>query len=139
MKKIFLILQLFFIPGIFAADADILREIRNLRVDLNQMRDDMNKRFEQVDQRFEQTDKRFEQVDKRFETVDKRLDFMQNLIIVIIGLVFTSPFLVEYMARKRTDKDRDISDKMEKLIIALKEVAQKDPRLAKALKLTGLL
>jgi uncharacterized protein YoxC len=125
MRKFILVIFLISTPAIFSTESDILREIKNLRVDMNQMRDDMNQMRDDMN--------------KRFEQIDKRFDFIQNLITVIIGLIFTSPFLVEYMARKRSEKERDVSDKTEKLIIALKEVAQKDTRLAKALKLTGLL
>jgi TolA-binding protein len=134
MKKyiIFIIILFSFSTTTSAAENDILREIKNLR-------EDMNKRFEQVDKQFEQIDKRFEQNERRFEQIEKRLDFMQSLIIVIIGIVFTSPFLVEYMARKRSEKDKESIERTEKVIITLKEVAQKDARLAKALKLTGLL
>jgi hypothetical protein len=77
--RIFLLLAIVLPSGAaYSAEADILREIKNLREDMKLMREDirseiktlredMNKRFEQVDKRFEQVDKRFEQVDKRFE------------------------------------------------------------------------
>ncbi len=66
--RIFLILLVLMQSFLFADNsAQILNEIKQLRID-------MNKRFEQVDKRFElmqnNMDKRFEQVDKRFEQVD---------------------------------------------------------------------
>ena len=95
----------------------VLREISQLRAD-------MNKRFEQIDKRFEQTDKRFEQV-------EKRLDFLQQLFYVVMALVLTSPFLAFYLKEKSQGK-------MQALIFALREASQKDENLSKALKIAGL-
>jgi hypothetical protein len=66
VTRIFLLLSLLLPSGAaYSNEADILREIKNLREDTNRefrtLREDMNKRFEQVDKRFEQVDKRFEQ------------------------------------------------------------------------------
>ena len=75
--------------GLFLAlRADLRKEIRNLRADMEKRFDQvdrqfgqvdrqfggMEKQFGRVDKRFEQVDKRFEQVDKRFEQVDKQFE-----------------------------------------------------------------
>lgn len=146
-------LWIVFTPAVFAGDGVVLKEQKSPYFGLTQLRDDMNRRFDLVDKKFEAVDKRLtgidqrlssvdqklSSMDQRFESMDKRFDFMQNLVYVVIGLLFGSPFLIEFMARKRSEKDHDVSDKTEKLIISLNEVARKDSRLARALKLTGLL
>jgi len=110
----------------------ILKEIQNLR-------DDMNKRFEQVDKRFEQVDKRFEQVNKQFEQVDKRLDFMQNILYILMGLIFASPFIAIYLKDKKELEQRKVLDNVKAMMFVLRELAQDDDRFAKALKSASLM
>jgi len=110
----------------------ILKEIQNLR-------DDMNKRFEQVDKRFEQIDRRFEQVDKRFEQVDKRLDFMQNILYILMGLIFASPFIAIYLKDKKDLEERKVLDNVKAMMFVMRELAQDDDRFAKALKSASLM
>ncbi len=86
----------------------------------------------------EAMDRRFEAVDRRFESIDRRLDFLQNLTLALLGFVLASPFIIEYMARRRSDRDTAALDDSRKVIIALREAAQKDKNLANALRLTGL-
>jgi tetrahydromethanopterin S-methyltransferase subunit G len=109
----------------------ILQEISQLRLDMNKRFEQVDKRFEQVDKRFEQVDRRFEQVNKRFEQVDKRLDFLQQLFYVLMALIFASPFLAFYLKEKSEGR-------MQSLIFALREAAQEDKNLAKALRIAGL-
>jgi hypothetical protein len=121
MKKI-LFLLLIYINTLFASSdtAVILNEIK-------QLREDMNKKFEQVD-------KRFEQVDKHFEQVEKRLDFLQNLVLAIIAVVIATPFI----ARKMDERDSAKIEKIERLVIVLRELAQDDPKIDKSMKIAGL-
>jgi hypothetical protein len=125
MKKlllVFLILQ-----SIIYADTtnDILREIKQLRVD-------MNKRFEQVDKRFEQIDKRFEQVDKRFDTVF-------SILYILMGLVFASPFIAIYLRDKKELEDRKNFDIVKGMLFTLRELAQDDEKIARSLRAASLL
>ena len=83
-------------------------------------------------------DKRFELIDKRFESIDKRFEFIQNLIIALIAIVIASPFAVEYMARRRTDKEREAIDKVSKVVTVLRELSEKDPKIARAMHIAGL-
>ena len=99
----------------------------------------MNKRFEQVDKRFEQVDKRFEQMDKRFEQVDKRFDFIQSLIYMLMGLVFASPFIAIYLKSKEDSKIREVIDSVKNIISTLRELAQDDDKIRKALKSSNLI
>lgn len=106
--------------------------------DISTILREMDKRFEQVDKRFEQIDKRFEQIDKRFEQIDKRLNFLENLMIVLIAGMIGSPFLVEYLARRRNQIERKKLDEAYKTVIVLRELAKVDPKVKKAMKTAGL-
>jgi len=135
MKHFIFLILFLFTTSLNASSDDtqlILKEIQNLR-------DDMNKRFEQVDKRFEQVDKRFEQVDKRFEQVDKRLDFMQNILYILMGLIFASPFIAIYLKDKKELEQRKVLDNVKAMMFVLRELAQDDDRFAKALKSASLM
>lgn len=84
-------------------------------------------------------DKRFEQIDKRFEQIDKRFDFQQNVLIIMLAALIGSPFLIEYLARRREAADKQALDEARRAVIALRELAQKDPKVANALRVAGLL
>ena len=135
MKKVLLILL--FLTSLVKADnsEQILAEIKQLRID-------MDKRFEQVDKRFElmqsNIDKRFEQVDKRFEQVDKRFDTVFNILYILMGLVFASPFIAIYLRDKKEAEDRKIFDQVRGLMVALRELAQDDPKVRRSLDVAGL-
>lgn len=101
-----------------AAEQDILREIRNLREDMN---------------------KRFEQIDKRFEQIDKRFEFIQAILVALIALAGGAPLALEYFARKRAAREQKTAEDLNKVIHALREVAEKDPKLDRALRHAGLL
>jgi DNA repair exonuclease SbcCD ATPase subunit len=125
----------------------------------------IDKRFEQVDKRFEQVDKRFEQVDKRlaelredmnkrFEQVDKRFESLQNIMMAIVGAfaaivavaigfaiwdrrTMIRPFENTVKAmEKNIDSD---TQKIDKVISALREYAKKDSTLSDILKACSLL
>jgi septal ring factor EnvC (AmiA/AmiB activator) len=110
----------------------IKEDIKDIKIDIKVLREDMNKRFEQVD-------KRFEQVDKRFEQVDKRLDFMQNILYVLMGLIFASPFIAIYLRDKKEAEERKLFDSLKGVIIVLREMADDNEKIKKSLKATGLL
>ena len=124
---------------------------------LEQMQHEIDKRFEQVDKRFEQVDKRFEQVDRRFEQVDRRFDEVNkkfemiiNLMMAIVG-AFAAIVAVAIgfaiwdrrtMTRPFEDKVKKLeqdTDKLHRLIDALKKLAKQDPRLAEVLRSFSLL
>jgi tetrahydromethanopterin S-methyltransferase subunit G len=139
----------------------ILKEIKNLREDMNNkfeqvdkrldimqhnmdkrfdmMQHNMDKRFEQVDKRFEQVDKRFEQVDKRFEQVDKHIKTVFNILYILMGLIFASPFIAIYLRDKKEAEDRQSSETIKSILFALRELAQNDEKVAKSLKMASLL
>lgn len=103
----------------------ILQEIRTINKDIKDLREDMNKRFEQVD--------------KRFDQFDKRLDFMQNILYALMGIIFASPFIAIYLRDKREAEDRKYFDNMKAILFVLREIAQDDEKIAKALRSANLL
>jgi prefoldin subunit 5 len=144
MKKI-VIMLLFTFLSLFAKGSDVAT-----KDDIKMLIHTMDKRFEQVDKRFEQVDKRFEQIDKRlelmqremnrrFEQVDKRLDFMQNILYALMGLIFASPFVAIYLKDKKEEELNKKYELLKDVVFALKELAQNDEKVAKALKVAGLL
>lgn len=118
-----LLLALLLIPALsaYAASSDtemILEQIRQLREDMN---------------------KRFEQVDRRFEQVDKGMEFLQGLLIALLAIVVGGTGYNIYQGMK-IPKDLDIFlAKVQRLEIALREIASKDPQTLEHLKRLGLL
>jgi len=105
---------------------------------------------ESVDKRFEQIDKRFEQIDKRFEEIDKRLDQLTTFLWIITG-IFTSLTIANigfaYWDRRtiiRRAKEEAIAEiekegRVRDLILALRELAKTDEKVAKILRQFNLL
>ena len=56
----------------------ILKELKNICVQIDERFEQVDKRFEQIDERFEQIDRRFEQIDERFEKIDERFEKLEN-------------------------------------------------------------
>jgi len=143
MKKVkfLMLICLLFQPVIYAnSTEDILKEIKQLRID-------MNKRFEQVDKRFEMMqknmDKRFEimqkNMDKRFEQVDKRFDTVFNILYILMGLVFASSFIAIYLRDKKDQEERKNFDIIKGMLFTLRELAQTDEKIARSLRAANLL
>ncbi|MDF1875192.1 hypothetical protein JHD48_05555 [Sulfurimonas sp. SAG-AH-194-I05] len=142
MKKIiFIILMSMLSINLFALDNSemILKEIKQLRVDMNKRFEQVDKRFEQIDKRFEQVDKRFEQVDRRFEHVEKRFDFMQNILYMLMGLIFASPFIAIYLRDKREAEDKKHFENLKGILFVLREMAQDNEKIQRSLKAASLL
>ncbi len=112
-------------------------------------------KLEEIDKRFEQIDKRFEQVDKRFEQVDKRFDQMMNfmwmlttIFVAITGVTIgfalwdrrtmIRPFEIKVKEIEEMIEEID-EGKMEKLLGALRHLAQTDIAIANVLKKFSIL
>ncbi len=111
--------------------------------------EEIDKRFEEIDKRFEEIDKRFEQIDKRFEElredINKRFDMLFTFLWIITGIFTTLTLGVigfAYWDRRTIIKKakEEVIAEIEKegrlvdLIRALKEIAKRDPEIAKILK-----
>ncbi|NPA12355.1 MAG: hemagglutinin [Aquificae bacterium] len=113
----------------------------NKRID--DLREDMNKRFELVDKRFEEINKRFEQIDKRFEDMFTFLwiitGIFTTLTLGVIGFAFWDRRTIIKKAKEETIEEIEKEGRLKDLIEALRELAKKDPELAKILKNYNLL
>jgi hypothetical protein len=69
---------------------------------------------------------------------EKRFDFLQSLLVALIALVVASPFAIEYMARRRTEREREALEKVEKLVTVMRELSARDPKVARAMHVAGL-
>ena len=119
--KLFIIICLLFSFSFANENMELLRELKNL-VEQN------GKKIEQNGIKIEQNAEKIEQVDAKIDYMDKRLDFMQNIFYIILAGVFGIPL---YMNREN-NKTRDI-------IVALRELAQDDPKVQRSLKVAGLI
>jgi len=144
MMKVIILLMMLMQSIVFADDTDrILNEIKQLRIDMNKRFEQVDKRFEQVDKRFEamqnNMDKRFDQVDKRFEQVDKRFETVFNILYILMGLIFASPFIAIYLRDKKELEDRKNFDIIKGMLFTLRELAQDNEKVAKSLKAASLM
>ena len=155
MKKLslscILLLFMFYIFPCFAQEPGFTQEDRERLVRLEAT---LTVFMEQVDKRFaelrEDMNKRFEQVDKRFEQVDKRLDQMMTFLWILVAIFTTLTGVVIGFAywdrrtiiRKARDEAIEIIEKegrLRDLIMALRELAKEDKRVASVLRSFGLL
>ena len=95
---------------------------------------------ESVEKRFEQLDKRFEQIDKRFEAI---IAFMWILGSVLGGLVAVTIGFAVWDRRTALApamrRSQALEERTERIERGLRELAQKDPNVAEALRHVGLL
>jgi hypothetical protein len=92
--------------------------------------------IEQNGKKIEQNGKKIEQNFIMIEQLSKRLDFMQNLIYIILGAVLGIPL---YLDARRERHNRDVQDKVKDIIVALRELAQDDPKVSRSLKVAGII
>ena len=109
---------------------------------------------EKFDSKFEAINARFETINTKFEAINERFDYQQQQINdlknmfywgfgIVIALII---FLLGYIIWDRRtalipvrEKTFDVSEKNKLLLKILKEYSQKQPELAKIMKLHGLL
>ena len=140
MNKLLMVLMLSFLTNLFAKEVPYTLEDRDRLIRLET-------KLEQIDTRFEQIDKRFEQIDKRFEQIEKRLDQLINIFIGIVaafaGIVAVTIGFAIWDRRTTLspviNMNRELERRQDQIEKALKEIAQKDPKFADALKHVGLL
>jgi hypothetical protein len=126
-----------------------------LEVTMKELKDSIDKRLmefsDSVDKRFDQMDKRLEEfkdsVDKRFDQVDKRFDQMMtfmwilasifgSLVAVTIGFAIWDRRTALSPVLRHT---RELERRDERIERALRILAEKDSRVAEALRHVGLL
>ncbi len=106
-------------------------------------KDDIKLIIEQMDKRFEQVDKRFEimqsNMDRRFEQVDKRFETVFDLIYILMGLVFASPFIAVYLRDKKEAENKKYIEVVQGMLATFRELAKDDEKIAKSLRNAHLL
>jgi sensor domain CHASE-containing protein len=95
--------------------------------------------LEQIRQLREDMDKRFEQVDKRFEQVEKRIEFLQAVLLALLAVVIGGTGYNIWQGMKIPKGLDAYNEKVQRLEIALREIASKDPQTMEHLKRLGLL
>jgi sensor domain CHASE-containing protein len=95
--------------------------------------------LEQIRQLREDMDKRFEQVDKRFEQVEKRIEFLQAVLLALLAVVIGGTGYNIWQGMKIPKGLDAYIEKVQRLEIALREIASKDPQTMEHLKRLGLL
>ncbi len=95
--------------------------------------------LEQIRQLREDMDKRFEQVDKRFEQVEKRIEFLQAVLLALLAVVIGGTGYNIWQGMKIPKGLDAYIEKVQRLEIALREIASKYPQTMVHLKRLGLL
>ena len=95
--------------------------------------------LEQIRQLREDMDKRFEQVDKRFEQVEKRIEFLQAVLLALLAVVIGGTGYNIWQGMKIPKGLDAYIEKVQRLEIALREIASKDPQTMEHLKRLCLL
>ena len=140
------------------------QRFEQLQTSLDQRFEQVDQRFEQLqtslDQRFEQVDQRFEQLqqslDQRFDQLDQRFAYQENLTLVLIaGVLGLIAFIIwdrktalRPLEKKLDKLEQDLQHDLElqnpegsrltRLIHALRELAEHDPKVAETLKAFSL-
>ena len=117
----------------------ILAEIKEIRVDMKQLRMEMKQLRMEMNQFRKETVLRFEQVDKRFEQVNGRFEFIQTILGILIMGVLAGPFIAEWLRRRREEREQRMWDELQRLLIAMRSLARKDPQVHEALEDSHLL
>ena len=138
----------YLVRNVFADEVSFTLEDRDrlIRIEatLKEFKESVDKRFADFK---EYVDKRFEQVDRRFDQV---INFLWMLIAIFVALTsVTIGFAIwdrRTMIRpfeekmKKVEKDMDIEkEKLESLILSLRELARKDDNVSAVLKQFNLL
>ena len=132
--------------GFTQADRD---RIIQTQTELVGLRNEMNARFESVDKRFESVDKRFEDFNKRLDQVNTFIGWMIALFAAItastIGFAIWDrrtmirPFETKVLLMDAAILELRSETKASKIMIALRELAKTDSKLAEILKNNNLL
>ena len=100
-----------------------------------------------VNQRIDDLNKRIDDVNKRIDDINKRIDELRNFMLWGFGILFGGMgILIGFVIWDRRTalaptikKYKELEERGEKLERALKELAEKDPKVAEILKHIGLL
>jgi peptidoglycan hydrolase CwlO-like protein len=111
---------------------------------VNRRIDDINKRIDDTNKRIDDTNKRIEE---GLKSVNQRIDELRDFMLWGFGILFGGMgLLIGFVIWDRRTalapairKNKELEEREEKLERALKELAEKDPKVAEILKHIGLL
>ncbi|MBF0591566.1 MAG: hypothetical protein HQL02_05700 [Nitrospirae bacterium] len=115
---------------------------------VNQKIDDGLKAVNQrIDDNIKATNQRFDAINQRFDAINQRFDEIRGLMYVILSLTMSGMFaLVGFILWDRRTTlapvvrtTKELEAQTEKLVLVMKERAEKDPELKEALRHAGLL
>ena len=126
---------------------DIDKRLTILETQFKDFKEETNKRFNFIDKRFEYMqnymDKRFDDINKRFEQLYTFLwiitGIFTTLTLGVIGFAFWDRRTIIRKAKNETLEELQKEEKLKELYNALKQLAKKDPELAKILKQFNIL
>ena len=156
MKKVpvfvVLIISLIFIPKspVFAyqktlglTDKEIVERLIKLEEGQKALQKEMNIRFTDINKRFDDVNRRFDDINRRLDDINNRINKLANILIgamsiftiliaTIIGLIFWDRKTTIDAAVRKVETDS-------RLIKALQELSKEDAKVAKVLRMFGLL
>ena len=119
---------------------DIDKRLTILETQFRDFKEETNKRFEQIDKRFEELrgdmNARFEQI---FTFLWIITGIFTTLTLGIIGFAYWDRRTIIKRAKDETLEELQKEEKLKELYQALKQLAKKDPELAKILKQFNIL
>ena len=133
----------FFITFSFASQDQLLQEIKNL-IEQNGKKIEQNgKQIEQNGKKIEQNGKKIEQNSTDIKIMQSQVSYTQTLLSNLIGGVITILFFTIYLQRKGDkyleQETRQNSISVNKLLMALKELSEDDPKIQRSLRVAGIL
>ena len=136
MLKIVLLVSVLFSFSFANVQEELLRDIKIL-IEQN------GKKIEQNGKRIEQNGKRIEQNSADIKTMQAQVSYTQTLLSIVLAGVIAAPFFTIYLQRKDDkyiEKEiRQNSEKVSKLVTALKELSEDDPKIQRSLRVAGLI
>ena len=129
MLKIVLLVSVLFSFSFANAQEELLKDIKIL--------------IEQNGKKIEQNGKRIEQNSADIKTMQAQVSYTQTLLSIVLAGVIAAPFFTIYLQRKDDkyiEKEiRQNSEKVSKLVTALKELSEDDPKIQRSLRVAGLI
>ncbi|MBF0537229.1 MAG: hypothetical protein HQL03_03145 [Nitrospirae bacterium] len=129
------------------ADRDRMIRLEERMVRLEDRMNHLEERMIRVEERMSRLEERMIRVEEGLKATNQRIDDVRGLIYVMISVTMSGTFiLIGFVLWDRRTTlapvvrtTRELEDHTEKLTLAIKEKAEKDPELKEALRHAGLL
>jgi len=124
-------------------DKEIVERLIKLEEGQKALQKEMNIRFTDINKRFDDVNRRFDDINRRLDDINNRINKLANILIgamsiftiliaTIIGLIFWDRKTTIDAAVRKVETDS-------RLIKALQELSKEDAKVAKVLRMFGLL